>query len=117
VDALAISFGNVHGPYKGEPNLNLDLVRKIHAQVQVPLVMHGASGLAEEEYQQIVAAGISKVCYYTAAGTRAGNDLREMLMAAGRDNTVYHQIIARTIDFFCADTQRLMALVGCTGVV
>ncbi|MEJ2558661.1 MAG: class II fructose-bisphosphate aldolase [Anaerolineae bacterium] len=47
VDALAISFGNAHGIYQGEPRLNLDLVRRIHAVVEVPLVMHGASGLAE----------------------------------------------------------------------
>jgi fructose-bisphosphate aldolase class II len=117
VDALAISFGNVHGPYRGEPDLDLDLVQEIHARVAVPLVMHGASGLADGEYPKIVASGISKVCYYTAAGIRAGNAVREMLVAAGRDHTVYHEIVARTIDFFCTDTQRLMALLGCSGVV
>jgi fructose-bisphosphate aldolase class II len=117
VDALAISFGNVHGPYRGEPNLDLDRVREIHSQVDIPLVMHGASGLADGEYQRIVASGISKVCYYTAAGIRAGNDLKAMLVAAGDGQTVYHEIIARTIDFFCTDTKKLMALLGCRGVV
>ena len=69
VDALAISFGNVHGTYQGEPNLDLELVREIHARVEIPLVMHGASGLADERVcQRSSRAGISKVCYYTAHG-------------------------------------------------
>jgi fructose-bisphosphate aldolase class II len=118
VDALAISFGNVHGTYRGEPNLDLDLVREIYALVDVPLVMHGASGLADSEYQKIVESGISKVCYYTAMGKRAANDIRSMLVdGAGRDAVVYHEIMARAIDFFRADTEKVMSLVGCIGVV
>lgn len=116
VDALAISFGNVHGTYRGEPNLDLDLVREIFALVDVPLVMHGASGLAGSEYQKIVESGISKVCYYTAMGKRAANDIRGMLVDAGHDGAVYHEIISRAIDFFRADTVKVMTLLGCIGV-
>jgi fructose-bisphosphate aldolase class II len=116
VDALAISFGNVHGTYRGEPNLDLSLVREIHTLVEVPLVMHGASGLADGEYQEIVESGISKVCYYTAMGRRAAADIRSMLVDdAGQDGAVYHQIISRAISSFRADTERVMALVGCIG--
>lgn len=117
VDALAISFGNVHGTYQGKPHLDLELVREIHSLVDVPLVMHGASGLADHEYERIVDSGISKVCYYTAMGKRAGDDLRQMLTGRGEGEIVYHEIIARTVEFFQADTKRVMALVGCAGVV
>jgi fructose-bisphosphate aldolase class II len=117
VDALAISFGNVHGTYQGEPHLDLALVREIHSLVDVPLVMHGASGLADHEYERIVDNGISKVCYYTAMGKRAGDDLRQMLTGRGEGEIVYHEIISRTVEFFRADTKRVMALVGCAGVV
>ena len=117
VDALAISFGNVHGVYRGEPKIDLDRVRKIHSMVDVPLVMHGASGLAAGEYEKIVESGISKVCYYTAMGIGAGNDLRKMLLDAGQDGAVYHEVISRAIDYFCADTKRLMDVVGCSGAV
>lgn len=116
VDALAISFGNVHGTYQGEPNLDLDLVGDIYSQVDIPLVMHGASGLAFSQYPAIVANGISKVCYYTAAGIRAANDIHRMLMDAGQDGAAYHEIIARSIDFFKTDTVKLMKLLGCSGV-
>ncbi len=117
VDALAISFGNAHGVYQGEPKLNLDLVRRIHAVVEVPLVMHGASGLAEDAYPKIVDSGISKVCYYTAMGMGAARDLRQWLGDANQNSLVYHRVISRTIEFFYADTKRLLNLLGCSGVV
>lgn len=117
VDALAISFGNMHGTYQGEPVLDLARVRVIHAAVDVPLVMHGASGLADSEYQEIVASGISKVCYYTAMGKAAVRDLARMLGDAGQEDAVYHHLISRAIDFFDADTRRLMNIVGCSGAV
>jgi fructose-bisphosphate aldolase class II len=117
VDALAISFGNAHGLYRGEPNLDLDRVRRIYALTDVPLVMHGASGLAENQYKKIVESGISKVCYYTAMGIGAANDLRSMLAEADPDSTVYHHLISRSIDYFRADTTRLLDLLGCSGSV
>jgi fructose-bisphosphate aldolase class II len=115
VDTLAVSFGNAHGVYRGEPNLDLDRVRKIHTLIDVPLVMHGASGLAEDEYPRIVASGISKVCYYTAMGIGAANELGAMLESAGQDTVVYHHLISRAIDYFCVYTTRLLDLLGCSG--
>jgi fructose-bisphosphate aldolase class II len=116
LDTLAISFGNVHGTYRGEPQLNLELVRQIHAKVDVPLVMHGASGLADGEYRKIVESGISKVCYYTAMGRRAAADIRRMLVGdPDQGGAVYHEIISWAISSFRADTERVMALVGCIG--
>jgi fructose-bisphosphate aldolase, class II len=117
VDALAISFGNAHGTYHGQPNLNLDLVRRIHSMVEIPLVMHGASGLADSAYARIVDSGISKVCYYTAMGKRVSDQITQMLTASGRGGAVYHEIIAWAIDAFREDAERVMALVGCVGVV
>lgn len=115
VDTLAISFGNAHGVYQAKPALDLDRVRKIHAKIDIPLVMHGASGLAEDEYPGIVASGISKVCYYTAMGIGAANDLGDLLAETGHDTVVYHHLIARAIDYFRVYTIRLINLLGCAG--
>ena len=115
VDALAISFGNVHGTYRAEPNLDLELVRAIYSLVEVPLVMHGASGLDDGQYPRIVEAGISKVCYYTAMGKQAARDIHRRLDDAETDSAVYHEIISWAIDAFRADTKRVMALVSCIG--
>jgi fructose-bisphosphate aldolase class II len=115
VDTLAISFGNAHGVYRGEPNLDLDRVRKLHTMVHVPLVMHGASGLAKDMYPRIVESGISKVCYYTAMGIGAANDLGRTLASAGQDTVVYHHLISQAIDYFYEYTTGLLDLLGCSG--
>jgi fructose-bisphosphate aldolase class II len=117
VDTLAISFGNVHGTYRGKPNLDLDRVREIYALVDIPLVMHGASGLADGDYERIVEAGISKVCYYTAMGKRAATEMYGWLESMEQGEAVYHGLISRAIDFFRSDTADVLALVGCTGVI
>jgi fructose-bisphosphate aldolase class II len=117
VDVLAISFGNAHGVYQGKPNLDLERVRQIHAKVGIPLAMHGASGLAEAEYAEIIASGISKVCYYTAMALGAGQALRKMMADQDERSTIYHRLIARSIDFFYTDTKRLLDIVGCSGRV
>ena len=75
VDSIAVAFGTVHGLYKGEPILDLERLRAIHALVDVPLVMHGGSGLSETQFKDSIAAGISKINLFTelsmTAATRA----------------------------------------------
>ena len=90
-------------------------MRQIHAKVDIPLAMHGASGLAEADYPKIVENGISKVCYYTAMALGASNDLREMMAEQDERATIYHHLIARATDYFYSDTKRLLDIVGCSG--
>ncbi|MCI8559189.1 MAG: class II fructose-bisphosphate aldolase [Lachnospiraceae bacterium] len=65
IDALAVSIGNVHGIYKAEPKLRFDILEKISAMTAVPLVLHGASGIPDEDIKRAVSLGIRKVNYYT----------------------------------------------------
>jgi tagatose 1,6-diphosphate aldolase GatY/KbaY len=60
VDALAVSVGNVHGFCRGEPRLDFVRLREIRARVNVPLVLHGASGLPPEIIKQAIALGVCK---------------------------------------------------------
>ena len=114
-DVLAISFGNVHGVYRGEPHLDLGRVRNVHAAVPIPLAMHGASGLKDGDYPEIVESGISKICYYTAMGIGASDAISGFLAEAGPGNAVYHEIMASAAVYFRTETGRLMDLVGSTG--
>ncbi len=116
-DTLAISFGNVHGVYKGEPSLDLERVRRIRSMVDVPLVMHGGSGLTEGDYAKIVESGISKVCYYTTMARGASGDLRKMMLDAEQDDIIYHHIISRATDYFYTETRKLLDVLGCSGTV
>jgi tagatose 1,6-diphosphate aldolase GatY/KbaY len=91
VALLAVSIGNVHGTYAGEPRLDWDRLAEIEAALEVPLSLHGASGLADSDLQRAIAAGIRKVnvnaelreAYLAATGERldeASDGLRVMAL-------------------------------------
>ena len=61
VDILAVAIGNAHGLYHGEPNLDIALLREIRSRVNVPLVLHGGTGIAPEQFRAAIAAGIAKI--------------------------------------------------------
>ena len=110
VDILAISFGNLHGLYDGEPELDLARVRAIAGRVATPLAMHGASGLPDATYAAVIAAGISKINYYTAMARAVTHSLRDLLTAAEETSLVYHRVIAWTIEQFAGETRQLLHL-------
>ncbi|MFA7127491.1 MAG: class II fructose-bisphosphate aldolase, partial [Bacilli bacterium] len=65
IDALAIAFGTAHGIYKVKPILNFDVIREVRKISDIPLVMHGGSGLQHADYIEAIKAGIDKINYYT----------------------------------------------------
>ena len=60
VDFLAVTIGNVHGQYHGEPKLDFERLRQIRQQIQIPLVLHGASGLPAKMIKQSIELGVCK---------------------------------------------------------
>ncbi len=80
VTSLAVAIGTAHGFYKGTPVLDKERVSEIRKVVSIPLVLHGASGLSDEEVRECVRRGICKVNFATelrAAYTAAGKKLIE----------------------------------------
>lgn len=77
VDALAIAIGTVHGVYKEEPKLNFERIREISDAIDVPLVLHGASGLADEDIKKTVDSGIQKVNVFTDLMLKSMDAIRE----------------------------------------
>ena len=65
VDSLAVAIGTAHGVYKGEPKLDLDRLSQIKEVVDIPLVLHGTSGVPDEVVTECVDRGICKVNYAT----------------------------------------------------
>ena len=65
VDSLAIGVGTAHGVYKGEPHIAIGRIKEIADVVDVPLVLHGASGLSDEVIRACIDAGISKINFAT----------------------------------------------------
>ena len=65
VDSLAIGVGTAHGVYKGTPQIAVDRIKEIADKVDVPLVLHGASGLSDEVIRACIDAGINKINFAT----------------------------------------------------
>ena len=65
VDALAIAFGTAHGIYKSKPILNMDIITAAKEKTDLPLVMHGGSGISPEQYREAIVRGIRKINYYS----------------------------------------------------
>lgn len=65
VDALAIAIGTAHGAYRSKPCLDIARLREIRAAVDTPLVLHGGSGLSDEDFRNTVENGIAKINIFT----------------------------------------------------
>ncbi len=61
IDSLAVAIGSAHGMYKGEPKLDFERLAKIRDNVDIPLVLHGASGIPEAMVKKAISLGICKV--------------------------------------------------------
>ncbi len=85
VDALAVAFGTVHGVYKGEPHLDLERLAAIRAAIDIPIVMHGGSGMDADKYRQAIANGVSKINFYTAMSVAGETAVKKMLDDANGD--------------------------------
>ena len=88
VDALAVAVGNAHGVYKTKPCIQLDRIAELNAAVKCPLVMHGGSGLSDDDFRNAIERGVAKMNIHTdlvCAGMRA---MYEQCDAHDRDKIV-----------------------------
>ena len=67
IDALAVAIGNAHGNYPVAPTLAFDVLEKIHEKVDIPLVLHGGSGITDKDFQRAISLGMRKVNIATAS--------------------------------------------------
>lgn len=79
VNSLAVAIGTAHGVYRGEPKLDLDRLVEIRKIVDVPLVLHGASGLSEEAVKESIKRGICKVNFATELRIAYTDGVKELL--------------------------------------
>ncbi len=67
VDALAVAIGNAHGNYPKLPELRFDVLEEIHKRVKTPLVLHGGTGISDEQFQKAISLGVRKINIATAS--------------------------------------------------
>lgn len=103
IDALACSFGTAHGLYLTKPKLDMQVLDEIKKRVAVPLVMHGGSGVSEDDYRTVISKGIRKINYYTYMAKAGGENIEQHFRIQhfpvekdGKEYTVYYALVEKS---------------------
>lgn len=86
IDALAVAIGNAHGNYPVAPKLAFDVLKQIKNNVSIPLVLHGGSGITDEDFQRAISLGIKKVNIATASFNSLTKKVEEYIKSEGKHN-------------------------------
>lgn len=97
VDVLAVAIGSAHGLYRGQPELDFERLRQIHAMVKVPLVLHGGSGISDDDFRTAIAHGISKINIYTDMALAAVTAMQESLTDPAVNYILVQQAVQEAI--------------------
>lgn len=111
LDTLAPALGSVHGKYKGEPNLGFEEMELINANTQVPLVLHGASGISKEDLHRAISLGHAKINFNTEINIAWSNQLRKTLI---EDKNLFspQEIIRPSIEEIQKTSEKIINLCG-----
>lgn len=77
VECLAISVGTVHGRLRGMPQLDFERLSAIKKALHIPLVIHGGTGLSDDQYRALAANGVAKINYFTGLADAAARSILE----------------------------------------
>lgn len=116
VDALAIAFGTAHGFYEDEPKLAFDILKETNRLTDIPLVMHGGTGVPKESLKKSIILGINKV--------NIGTDLKVAYFNALKEGTIHHAEDMNLIEVLRAAKHKVkkivktkMRLLGASGKI
>ena len=108
VDFLAVAVGTVHGIYMTKPVLDLNRIKLINDVVDVPLVLHGGSGIGEDDIRIAIKNGIRKINYYTYMTLAGGEAVRKLVNT--QDKLFFHDISLAAIEGMKQDAIKAMSL-------
>lgn len=108
IDALAASFGTAHGIYIKEPILDIPRLEKIYTLTGIPIVMHGGSGLSDEDYENTIRAGVRKINYYSYVAMAGGNVIKEHVQ--NNPHPLYHELTEIARQAMKDDMKRVIKL-------
>lgn len=104
IDALACAFGTAHGIYLKEPKLDFARLDEINKITNVPIVMHGGSGVSHEDYKKVIALGVRKINYYTYMAKAGGEAV------SGKTYGQFHDAANDAIAAMKADVKKAMSV-------
>jgi len=113
VDCLAVSIGTVHGRFQGEAQLDFERLAAINESLGIPLVIHGGTGLTDNQFRRLIERGVAKINYYTALADAAAASVRARVAADPRAGyTSQVREIRRAVQ---QEAERCIELWGGTG--
>lgn len=113
VDALAVAFGSNHGPYAGTPHLDIPRLEELRRRVgNLPLVLHGGSGLPDEEFAKAVAGGINKVNYISGMQINCAEAMRRLSAENEGKRMVSRQLLQAGIESVMEETKHILKVFG-----
>lgn len=112
VDAIALSIGNAHGLYQAEPRLNFEILRKSRELTGMPLVLHGGTGIGEEDFKCCIRGGIRKINVATATFLAVERAAREYAKEDRRD---YFRLSAYMTELAYENVKRHIGIFGSEG--
>lgn len=113
VDALAVAIGNAHGNYKQAPQLRFDILEETRSLVNVPLVLHGGTGILPDDFRKCIELGIHKINIATATFDSVESSVR----SAYSDGTIsgYYDLQSAEIEGAYQNAMKHIEIFGCSG--
>lgn len=111
VDALAIAIGTAHGAYKTKPKLDIGRLSEIRSALDTPLVLHGGSGLSDDDFKNTIKNGIAKVNIFTDLCNAGEKAMRQGL----DEGKAYLDIRNMKVEEIKNAVKRKIELFGCAG--
>ena len=112
VDFLAISIGTVHGRVNGKPRLDFTRLARIRESVDIPFVIHGGTGLSDQQYHRLIDHGVAKINCFTALAESAVQQIQANLSQQGAS---YREVFAKLSETIAMKVQHCMQMWGSAG--
>jgi fructose-bisphosphate aldolase class II len=113
VNSLAITIGTHQGMLRTTPKLDIQRLSKINEAVGIPLVIHGGTGLTDDQFRKLVANGVAKVTYYTTLADVAVTAIRNQLTTHKNSSYLALNGVARAA--ISTESERIFKLLGSGG--
>lgn len=113
VDALAIAVGTIHGIFRSKPNLDFGRIKEINEAIDTPLVLHGSSGLSDEDFKKAIDCGITKINYFTNLVNAANNKVIEIVN--NENDFTYFMLNKKVMEIIKEKIKEKLDLFGSTG--
>lgn len=115
-DTLAIGIGNAHGYYRGKPEIHLEVLERVRAFTDIPLVLHGCTGMEESIVREAIALGVAKINFGTEIRYKYVQHYQEALEKLDHQGHSW-KLSQHASDALVEDVKKIIRLSGSAGKV